>query len=242
MKTILKRTLLTIASIVILFGALMLYQYLPMLFMKPAATGQITGTNIFAVKNVFNTVFFIKTDSGLIMIDSGSDAPKLENSIHEAGISPNDVKWIFLTHSDYDHVAGLPLFPNADIFMSEDELPLINGTVKRTVLGGNAIPPGIDAGKIKLLSEGQKFLLNGRTVTCIKAPGHTPGSMVYMIDGQFLFSGDMFKVRNAKISVHPFTMDAKSAGQTIAQLEGIIRGSSMVLTAHYGYFEGKNIR
>ncbi|MCL2155862.1 MAG: MBL fold metallo-hydrolase [Leptospirales bacterium] len=202
--------------------------------MKPTETGQIPGTNIYAVKDSINTVFFIKTDSGYIMIDAGSDPKELEISLKETGIDSNDVKWFFLTHSDFDHVAALTLFPNAKIHMNKDELPLINGTMKRNLFKKNTMPPGINIDKITLLANGQKLSCDETKIECISAPGHTPGSMVYLIDNKYLFTGDAFKISNGNIGVHPFTMDAELAKKTIEQLSVETRHDLSLLTAHYG--------
>ena len=234
MNKIVKRILWIIVAIIVLLVATWLFYGYPMLLMTPAGTGHIPNTNIYSVKNDKNTVFFIKTDSGYIMLDAASEPKKFETSLKESGIDINDVKWIFISHSDYDHVAALHLFPNAKIYMGEDELPLINGTMKRNIFGGNIMPSGVEIDKIILLSDGQEFLFNGTKIKCIKAPGHTLGSMVYSIDDMYLFTGDAFKMSDGNIDVHPFAMDEELSKKTIEQLKGIINNYSIVLTAHYG--------
>ena len=203
--------------------------------MLPTETGNVLNTNIYAIKNSKGAVFLLKTDnSSYIMFDSGSNYKNLETSLKNAEIDPNDVKWIFLTHSDSDHSAGLPLFPNAKIHISEDELQLINGKTKRSIFGGNHLPSGIDIDTLILLSDEQKMLLDGTEVECIKAPGHTNGSMVYLVAGQYLFTGDAFGIKKGKIIVHPFTMDKQLAEKTIERLKNQIDNCSIVLTYHYG--------
>jgi glyoxylase-like metal-dependent hydrolase (beta-lactamase superfamily II) len=203
--------------------------------MNPTKAGPISGTNIVAVRNNLSDMYFVKTDSGYILIDAASDEKKFEISLKEARIDANDVRWIFLTHSDYDHVDALNLFPNAAVYMSEDELLLVNGTVRRNFfIGNNAMPEGFNVNKINLLSDGMELSCNGIKVKCIKTPGHTIGSMAYLIDSQYLFTGDAFKLTKGVMGVHPFTMDAKLAKKTMQQLNEIINKSSMVLTTHYG--------
>ena len=237
MKKSVKWILIAAAAVIVLFLAFALISNYPLLSMSPAKTGQIPGTDIYAVKNVFTTVYFIRTDNGYILIDAGTSAKKLAASMKDTGLDTGDVKWIFLTHSDGDHVAALSLFPNAVIFMGEDELQLINGTAKRSGSGGNSIPAGIDINKIELLQDTQELLCGMTTVECIKAQGHTLGSSLYLVDGKYLFTGDAFKIKDSVVDVHPFTMDAELAGKTIERLAGIVKGSSLVLTAHYGYFD-----
>ena len=205
--------------------------------MKPAKTGQIAGTNIYAVRNIIVGVYLIKTDSGYILIDAGLNKNRLKASLEKAGINNDDVKWILLTHSDSDHTAALNLFPNAEIHMSKDELPLINGTAKRNLFGGNRLPPGIDPDKITLLSDGQELLFSGVKVKCISAPGHTYGSMLYLFDNKYLFTGDALMISNGNIGVQPFSMDKELSRKTIEKLRETIESASIVLTSHYGLKE-----
>lgn len=235
-----KRTrliLLIIAAVVILIIGFALYNFYPMLTMNPVKTGPIGNTGLYSVKIAMNSVFFVDTEIGYIMIDAGSDAKKMETSLKEAGIDINEVRWILLTHSDYDHVASLPLFPDAAIYMCKDELQLLNGVTKRNSSGGNKMPAGIDTGKINLLSDGQEFFLGGITVKCFAAPGHTTGSMLYLIDRKYMFTGDAFSIKNGGLDVHPFTMDAELAGRTIERLKETVNSSLIVLTGHFGMIQ-----
>jgi glyoxylase-like metal-dependent hydrolase (beta-lactamase superfamily II) len=224
---------IVIVILVLLLGA-GLYFASPLLKMKPVKTGLIPGTDIYAVRNAIVTVYLIKIDSGYILIDAGSNAAQLKTSLKEAGVNIDDVKWILLTHSDSDHTAALPLFPNAAIHMSKDELPLLNGTMKRNFFGGNKMPPGISIDKINLLSDGQELLFGGVKVKCISAPGHTNGSMLYLTANSYLFTGDALMIRNGNIGVQPFSMDQELNRKTIERLRDTIENSSFVFTSHYG--------
>ena len=204
-----------------------------MIVMPAVKTGQIPNTNVYTL-NAMSAVYLIGTDNGYIMIDAGLSLKKLQASLKEVIIDPDDVKWIFITHSDGDHVSGLTLFQNAQIYMNEDELPLINGKAKRAIFGGNTMPSGVDIDKINLLSDGQELLLNGTKIQCIKAPGHTIGSMVFLVDSKFLFTGDVFKIKDGNKSVHPYSMDTELSKKTIMQLEKNINNYSIILTSHYG--------
>ena len=208
MKKLTKRILFCIRALFVLLIGAGLFYYLPMILMPPSVKGQIPNTNIFATKDMVN-VYFIKTDNGYIMIDVGLNINKIENSIKEYYINANEVKWIFLTHSDGDHIAALTLFPNANIYMSMEEMQLVNGTMKRNLLMRNKMPQGINIGNIKLLTNGQEFTLFGTHIKCILAPGHTIGLMVYLVDEKYLFTGDAFKIENENIMVHPYSMDTK---------------------------------
>lgn len=233
MKKGFKKLLIVIAAIFLLFIGLALIYYIPMLLMPRPAAGQIHNTNIYVAKDMAG-VFLIKANDGYIMIDAGMSKKNIEKSLKDANMGTNEVKWIFLTHSDGDHVGALTLFPNANIYMSKDEIPLVNGSVKRSFMGYTSLPDGISIDRIIPLSNGQELLLNGTKVKCISAPGHTIGSMLYLIDESYLFTGDAFKIKNGNITVHPYTMDKNLSKKTIEQLKETISKSKIVITSHYG--------
>ena len=233
MKKITKIILLLSAVAILIAAGIGLYLAAPYLAMRPAKTGEIPGTGIYAIRNKIGALYLIETAGDYIMIDAGSDAGAVEVSLKEAGIAPEDVKWILLTHSDFDHVAALVLFPNAEIYMNEDERGLLDGTISRSEGSYNSLPDGIAIDSIQLLQDEQELLLGGVKVGCFKAPGHTDGSMAYLVDDTYLFTGDAFRLRGNQMRLHPFTMDAARAEASVKRLKGLPH--SMILTSHYGY-------
>jgi len=242
MKKIQKRIILIVLAVIVLIAATALVYVFPMLSMNPMENGKILDTGIYAIKNNSNNLFFIESDDGYIVVDAGSDADKVAQTLNQVSIDALDVKYVLLTHSDYDHVASLNLFSNAQIFISEDELQMVNGQSKRNAFSSNTLPDGIDKEGLTLLADGQELKLGEHTVECIKTPGHTPGSMVYLLDGQYLFTGDAFKVSDNTIDVHPFTMDEEISKESILQLDSVLNRSQLVLTAHYGYYQADTIK
>ena len=237
MKKVKKLILLVTIPIFSFALVIGLYFLIPHLTVTPVESGQVLNSSIYTIKNGLSNVFFIKIDNDYIMFDAGSDANKLAASMAEVGIKLENVKWIFITHSDYDHVAGLSLFPNAKIYMGADELPLINGTKKRfIVFKDNSLSSGVKKEKITFLHT-EELLIGEILVESIIAPGHTIGSMVYLVNGKYLITGDAFRVSNGNIENHPFPMDRRQSKKTIEQLKDIINRSSIILTSHYGYYE-----
>ena len=210
------------------------------LSMKPAKTGEILKTGIYAVRNC---LYLIETSGGYIMVDAGSNRKAVKQSLMDLKIDPLNIKHILLTHTDSDHTAALSLFTDAQIYLSEDELQMINGTTKRSfILGYNTLRDKIDLDKLSLLKNNQELIFGEHTIECIKTPGHTRGSMVYLLDGQYLFTGDAFSVAGGVMLTHPFTMDEKTAEESIKNFDEVIKRSALVITAHYGFYKADELK
>ena len=235
-KSKIKIIFIVLGAIIALILGFGLINYFPMLSMKPIETGFIQDSNIYAIKDSINSIFLYDTGAGFVLFDAGSNAKNIEAALREARINVNDVKWIFLTHSDGDHIGGLPLFYNADIYLNRDELPLLNGTAKRAFYGGNNLPAGITIDRFLTLTDGQEFNIGGTKVRCISTKGHTIGSMAYLLNDRYLFTGDALKLKNGKTSVHPFTMDKKTASAAIDKLKSISDNGVTIITSHYGIY------
>ena len=96
----------------------------------PVDTGQV-AENVYAVR-VGDVNMFIHADGEhAIAIDAAYTGDALREELKRLPISPESVTHLFLTHTDVDHTGGLDLFPNAQIYLSEYEEPMINGTTPR---------------------------------------------------------------------------------------------------------------
>ena len=54
--------------------------------------------------------FLIRSPEGAILIDAGKNAKKLCLALTDAGVSPDEISAIFVTHEHSDHVSALPVF------------------------------------------------------------------------------------------------------------------------------------
>jgi len=213
------------AAILVLAG-IGLYFTFPLLAMKPAETGIIDANNLttYALRSGRGNLYLVDTGEGYLMIDAGASVKSVEAGLGELRIHSSEIKWVLLTHTHGDHVAALPLFPHAEVYMGSSETP-------------PAAPQNI-----KLLSGDESLIFGNVEIECIAAPGHTPGSMTYCVrtagwERSHLFTGDALRWSstgaNRGMGVHPFTMDKALAEETIANLP---TDAWMILTSHYGWF------
>ncbi len=68
------------------------------------------------------------------------------------------------------------------------------------------------------------------------SPGHTPGSMCFLIGDKFLFVGDNMSLKNGKIDPFNdfFNIDTKLQSKSLKKL-ALLTGVEYIFTAHYGY-------
>lgn len=229
--------MLGIALIVFIIVVMALIYIVPMFSMHPIETGNIEGTNIIAVKNRSNNLFLMEIEDGYMLIDAGSDCKAVIKELKALSINPEQVKYIFLTHTDCDHVAALNLFVNAEILLSADEKQMVDGTTKRTIVSKNTLSKHINIESLTWINSGDKVEIKGHTVEGINAPGHTTGSMLYLVDDKYLFIGDAFKISDGEIAVHPYTMNPALAKKTIVGLDELLNRCEWIFTAHYGYVQ-----
>lgn len=111
-------------------------------------------------------------------------------------IVPASIEHILITHQDTDHVGALEkdseqLFRNATIYLSEIENRYLTGEKRRRVIHGlYKLPLFKTDNRRVLLRDGQILNIGGIKIECILCPGHTWGHMVYLIDDEYLFTGD----------------------------------------------------
>lgn len=236
-----RKILLIIGGVVLLFLVILVaasFLYLnamnaELAKMTPLDTQEVIP-GVYAVRDTYVNLYVVRCSGGLIAIDAGQDAGQVQAGIEQLGLKPGDVAALFLTHTDTDHVGAVGLFENAQVYIGQGEEQMVNGQTKRAYIFSN---PALRAHKT--LADGQQIQAAGCSVTGIAAPGHTPGSMVYLISPGYLFTGDTLSLKDGKAAQFNefFNMDTPHQRESLAALERLT-GVTYVFSAHYGYTEG----
>ncbi|CAN7476997.1 MBL fold metallo-hydrolase [Rhizobium rhizogenes] len=142
--------------------------------------------------------FALRSADGVILVDAGTGTswgPKYGHArpaLQEAGITPEQIRLILLTHIHGDHALGLfdgnaPYFPNAEIFVPERDLAFFTDPVAREATpearrGGFKIAEQL----VRIYGSRVRQIPDGPVLVGIEArplPGHTPGHTGYLVRG-----------------------------------------------------------
>jgi glyoxylase-like metal-dependent hydrolase (beta-lactamase superfamily II) len=161
------------------------------------------------------TALVVNTGDRLVLIDTGTggqiapSAGALRDNLVAAGLDPNAVDRIVISHFHPDHINGIKdkdnnlIFPNAEIMVPEPEwafwmddanLNAAAGDLKETFLNQRRIFSDI-AKNVTQFEPGKEVAPGIET---LPAPGHTPGHTVFAIH-----SGDQSLLVLSDTAQHP---------------------------------------
>ena len=222
-------------AVIILFACFNSYYYYSLCF-KENVSERITK-NIIMLNDMRTSVYLIKTDSGYIAIDAGQNINLIEKGLYYNNINPDEIKAVLLTHSDFDHQNALDLYKNAKVYISKAEDEMVKNKITRFRFLP-FVSNSLKAENPMLLNDGDIFYLRGIKIKCIGLPGHTLGSMGYLINDIYLFTGDALRIKNGKISSPSFNklyaMDLYLLEQSLRKLAAY-KGIEYVFTANSGF-------
>ena len=165
------------------------------------ATGQPTNA-----VHVEQNCLLLEAGGKRVLFDNGMGTSKiygpssgqLHSSLAEAGILPDAIDALVLTHAHSDHCWGTmsddgrPNFPNATIYIAETEMDYWqsnpSGERRERSLAGvrkHLLPL---RERMHLIKDGEEFLPG---VQAWHTPGHTPGHMAFLFNGGWCLTGDV---------------------------------------------------
>ena len=203
----------------------------------------------------------IRTGGKLVLVDAGSgdllgaSFGQLIKSLQNAGVQPEQIDAVLLTHLHPDHVGGLMrngnmVFPNATIYMakSESDFWLTPEALKNAPAAykpffeyaQNAALPYVKAGKVKTFHSGD-VLFPG--ITASVSAGHTAGHTSYVIESngdKMLILGDLIHAQAVQFAdpgiAIGYDSDPKAAVSTRKRVfDDAVKGKYLVAGAHLSF-------
>ena len=207
--------------------------------------------HIRVVREYIANIYFYTKNGKTIMIDAGYNYPRLKEKMGWLDIDSSDIKEILITHIDTDHTGALEedsecLFSDAKVYLGEIENKYLTGEKRRTVYFGlYPLPKVIIPNKKILLQDGQIFFIGDIKVEAILMPGHTIGHMVYLIDDNYLFTGDTlwFGIDGGYSFLSTLAWSNKVAKQSLIKLEELLKRRNLhpiIITGDTGWTDDRD--
>ena len=179
--------------------------------------------------------FVVETQGKRILFDAGNGAAhggKMLERLRAAGIAPEQIDYIFVTHLHGDHIGGLaadgkPLFANAQLYVPDAEYA---AWAAMSNDGGREAVETVDTYGDRLHRFAYTDILP-LGVKAMAAPGHTPGHTVYQT-GRLFIAGDLlhgFDLQMQDLDICPaYDMDPAKATESRKHFIDYIRQNKLI--------------
>jgi hydroxyacylglutathione hydrolase len=195
MKRILKIVGLVVLLLVIGLGTLIAVTFMGR---KAIVNGQEVGGSRIVEDGMASLAVVPIDGRQVVLIDAGNDGDgkAVLAELTRRGLGPEAVSTIFLTHGHPDHIAGVHLFPSAQVMALEAEAPIVEGREGAKGPVPRLFPVSPTGIKVSRALHGGDVVRVGSTdVRVYAVPGHTVGSAAYLVNGA-LFIGDAGDVKS----------------------------------------------
>ncbi len=176
----------------------------------------VSGADPARKLSIAMTVWLIRGNGRNILVDSGfyrsqffkqwkvDGFIKPSDAVAQAGVKPEEITDVIITHMHWDHADGMDLFPKARIWLQKDEYTYYTGEAWQQPRTHGGIEPDDVLALVKLNMEGRVSLVNGDAqeilpgITCYIGGKHTfqsqfvtvstkSGTVVLASDNMYLY-------------------------------------------------------
>jgi len=186
-------------------------------------------------------IYLIRIYDRAALIDAGTGAGhrRLTENIRDCGVQPEQIEYLLVTHCHFDHTGGLKALrdlTHATVVAHELEAPFIEEGNDRVTsakwYGTTMTPCPVD---LKISGDSQDVIMGDCAIQAIHTPGHSPGSMVYLMESlgqQVLFGQDVHG------PLDPGLLSDRADYQKSLQLL-LSLNADILCEGHFGVYRGK---
>ena len=200
---------------------------------------QVGGDSLTSPEDAAIYMIYFEDQAALIDAGTGREHKRLIANIKKCDVEICQIKYLFLTHCHFDHVGGAQNVRdecNCKIVAHElDAVYLEEGDSDVTAARwyGKALKPlRVD---YAITSFEESFLVGNRRIISFHTPGHSPGSVVYLVeseDKKILFGQDVHGPLDPSLLSNQ--KDYKNSLQFLLSLK-----IDILCEGHFGIFEGE---
>jgi len=165
-----------------------------------AVSGLVAGADPSRKLDIAMMVWLVRGGGKNILVDSGfyrdqffqqwqvSDFLKPSEAVKLAGLKPEEITDVVITHMHWDHADGMDLFPNARIWLQKDELEYYAGSAWQSRRTHSGIDPDDVIAAVKINLAGRMGLVNGDAqeilpgIVCYTGGKHTYASQFVAVN------------------------------------------------------------
>jgi glyoxylase-like metal-dependent hydrolase (beta-lactamase superfamily II) len=171
----------------------------------------------------------MSSPGGCLLIDPGLDTKAIDAALRREGLTPRAV---FCTHGHFDHIGSAEHFRreyDIDVHLHDADASLARSA--NLVMMALKMPHRIAVPTSWVsIGEGTQWTSGGTRVEVLHVPGHTPGSVVLLIDGR-VFTGDTLYRRGVWLGSMPET-DRSELIRSLQRLWALLPQDVQVYPGH----------
>lgn len=217
--------------------------------------GLVKGADPARKMDIAMAVWLVKGNGRNILVDSGfyrdqffkqwtvKDFIKPSEAVAQAGVQPEEITDVILTHMHWDHADGMDLFPKARIWIQKDEYTYYTGEAWQQKNTHGGIDRDDVLAIVKLNMEGRVSLVNGDAqeiipgIVCYTGGKHTWQSQYVSVsskDGNVVLASDnMYLYENLDKHVAiASTLDADSNLRAQDRMKQIAANPKLIIPGH----------
>lgn len=220
---------------------------------EPASQIAVGGSEKDSIRGN-SIIWLLKGDNGrMVLVDAGftdtaqypyPDYTRPDLVLKKINIKPEDITDLIVTHPHFDHIGGIDLFPNAMLWMQQDDFTYFIQTAWQK----NGFAEGLDTKDVfKLIQKsvaGHLTLVKGDSIEII--PGirvfvgskHTYESQYVLVNGTsgntIIASDNIWFYYNLKylLPIPRYTFDPKAYVNSMIRMKTLVSNTELIIPGH----------